>query len=118
MNELFFLFAWTVSGIGSILLAAVAVTYVRRTWQLIRAEEDEPTRDRLLDGMDHLQNQVHLMSRRLEGLEDKLGRIERRIGAGAAEGRPGVVASARPSGGEEDGDDSTHTDATREEHAP
>lgn len=84
MFDLFFVVAWIVSGIGTLLLGAVAVTYIRRTWQLIRAEEDDPTRERLLDGLDHLENQMHLVGRRLGDLEEKLDGIERQLGAGEA----------------------------------
>lgn len=84
MFDLFFVVAWIISGIGTLLLGAVAVTYIRRTWQLIRAEEDDPTRERLLDGLDHLENQMHLVGRRLGDLEEKLDGIERHLGTGEA----------------------------------
>ena len=90
MFDLFFVVAWIVSGIGTLLLGAVAVTYIRRTWQLIRAEEDDPTRERLLDSLDHLENQMHLVGRRLGDLEEKLDGIERHLGAG--ETRPELTA--------------------------
>lgn len=84
MFDLVFVVAWIISGIATLLLGAVAVTYIRRTWQLIRAEDDDPTRERLLDGLDHLENQMHLVGRRLGDLEEKLDGIERHLGAGKA----------------------------------
>lgn len=95
--NLFFVVAWVVSVLGTLLLGAVAVTYIRRTWQLIRAEDDDPTRERLLDGIDHLENQMHLVAERLGSLEERLGGIEGRLEAEPRRELP--PASPRPEGG-------------------
>lgn len=102
MSDLFLVVAWIISGIGTLLLGAVAVTYIRRTWQLIRAEDDDPTRERLLDGLDHLENQMHLVGRRLGDLEEKLDGIERHLGAGKA---PSELTAGRQESGTEGRDE-------------
>ena len=84
--NLIFIVMWVASIAFSVLIGAAALTYIRRTWQLIRAEEDDPTRDRLLDGIDHLENQMHLVAQRLGSLEERLEGMEGRL-----EGRSGTA---------------------------
>lgn len=91
-----FIFAWVVSVVGTVLLGAVAVTYIRRTWQLIRAEEDDPTRERLLDGIDHLENQMHLIGERLGSLEERLTGMERRLKNGSTTALPPSADAPSP----------------------
>ena len=96
--NLVFVLAWIFSVLGSLLLGAVAITYVRRTWQLIRAEEDDPTRERLLDGLDHLETQIHLVSQRLGTMEDRLAGIERGLTSPDDEPAEPALPPGDPSG--------------------
>ena len=75
-----FLVMWVVSIAFSAVIGLAAITYIRRTWQLIRAEDDDSSRDRLLDGMDHLENQMHLVAERLGRLEGRLADLDARFG--------------------------------------
>ena len=77
--NLVFIVMWVVSIAFSAVIGVAALTYIRRTWQLIRAEDDHPTRDRLLDGMDHLENQMHLVAERLAKMEAQLAELDARL---------------------------------------
>ncbi|MBT8488078.1 MAG: hypothetical protein HKO77_03440 [Gemmatimonadetes bacterium] len=77
--NLVFIVMWVVSIAFSAVIGLAAITYIRRTWQLIRVEDDDATRDRLLDGMDHLENQMHLVAERLGRLEGRLERLDARL---------------------------------------
>ena len=59
--------------LGSITLGCIAaaamVTYVRRTWQLIRVDEEGSSHRQLMDGIDQLETRFQAMSERLERLE-------------------------------------------------
>lgn len=79
MNVIF-LVMWVVSIAFSAVVGVAAITYIRRTWQLIRAEDDDSSHDRLLDGMDHLENQMHLVAERLGNLEGRLADLDARLG--------------------------------------
>ncbi|NNF12283.1 MAG: hypothetical protein HKN72_03625 [Gemmatimonadetes bacterium] len=78
--NLIFLVMWVVSIAFSAVVGFAAITYIRRTWQLMRAEDDGSAQDRLLDGMDHLENQMHLVAERLRGLEGRLADLDARLG--------------------------------------
>lgn len=54
------------------LVGVALLTYVRRTWQLIRAESDQSIQHQILDGIDQLQTRMDLVSERLDGLERTL----------------------------------------------
>lgn len=94
-SVLFFL-AWLLSlGMG-LLVAAVAVTYVRRTWQLIRADEGDSTHHRILDGLDELNVRLHGINERLIELDERLQRMEKRLPEGAVIAKiAGPVAESR-----------------------
>ena len=64
---------WLASVVFGVVIASAAVTYVRRTWQLIRADEDGSTQDRILDGIDRLDTRLEALSRRLARLEEQSG---------------------------------------------
>lgn len=67
-----FLLAWVVSIGFTVLVAAGILTYVRRTWQQIRADQDGSPHERLLDGLDQIQTQLYMLGERLERLERRL----------------------------------------------
>ena len=73
---------WAVIGVA-------ALTYIRRTWQLMQAEGEGSPQERLEDGLNQIQLHLHLLAERME-------RLERRLG-------PGTAASADGGGGD-DGD--------------
>ena len=62
---------WLASVAFGVIAAAAMVTYVRRSWQLMRADEDGSRHDRILDGIDR-------MDTRLEAISERLARIEAR----------------------------------------
>lgn len=86
--NLVFVVMWVVSIAFSALIGAAAITYIRRTWQLIRSDSDLSTTDRLLDGVDHLENQMHLVAERLGSLEERLAGMEKRLGEGRSSTLP------------------------------
>lgn len=67
-----FIVLWVLSGIFSVIAAAGILTYVMRTWQLIRAEGEGSVQSQLLDSMEQVQTQLYSMSERLERLEGRL----------------------------------------------
>ena len=72
MNSFFFAFMFALSAAFTGLLGVALLTYVTRTWQLIRGERDESTQQRLLDGIDHVQDRITLVNERLARLEERL----------------------------------------------
>lgn len=92
-----FLVAWLLSGAVTALIGAVAITYVRRTWQLIRADEDESAQERILDGIDELQVRLYGIQERLTELDERLVGLERRLPEGVFLARlAGPVAEDGP----------------------
>lgn len=63
-------------------MTVAAVTYVRRTLQLMRAESDEDVHRRLEDGVERLGLQVSLVLERLERLELDGGSAAHRLRPG------------------------------------
>jgi hypothetical protein len=61
---------WLGSIVFGVIMAAALVTYVRRTWQLIRTDEEGPNSQRILDGLDRIEIQLSAMSERIEKLEE------------------------------------------------
>lgn len=61
------------------LVAVALVTYIRRTWQVMRSQELGSAHGRLLDAMDQLHLQNHMMMERLERLDRGLERAGIRI---------------------------------------
>lgn len=86
-----FTWAWVVAAyFGGVTLAVIfgiaALTYVRRTWQQIRLDDDGGAHQRLLDGLERVET-------RLEALTERLERIEHeRIGPGEREPVPDVLS--------------------------
>ena len=76
-----FVLAWVLSVGFSVLVAAGIITYIRRTLQLMRAEQDGSPQERMLDGIDHVQTQLYLLSERME-------RMERHLAAGESGDAP------------------------------
>jgi len=71
---------WMIGYLGvaalSVIAGAAMVTYVRRTWQQIRLDDDVGAQQRVLDGMERIET-------RLEALRERLDRMdEQRIGPG------------------------------------
>jgi hypothetical protein len=64
---------WLASVVFGVVIASAAVTYVRRTWQLIRADEDGSAQERIMDGFDRLDTRLEALSRRLAQLEEQSG---------------------------------------------
>lgn len=102
------LVAWLMSGAVTTLIGAVAITYVRRTSQLIRADEDESAQERILDGIDELQVRLYGIQERLTELDERLGTLERRLPEGVflarlaapvAEDGPGVAGGGSAESG-------------------
>jgi hypothetical protein len=71
MRGLFFIIM-LLSAAFSALLGVSLITYVRRTWQLIRAESDDSIQHQILDGIDQLQTRMDLVSERLDRVEGLL----------------------------------------------
>ncbi len=78
--NLVFIVMWVVSLAFSVVVGAAALTYIRRTWQLIRSDADGSAQDRILDGVDHLETQMHLVAERLGALEGRLAELDERLG--------------------------------------
>lgn len=76
-----FILAWVFSLAFTLLIGVGVLTYVRRTWQQIRSEEDGSAQERLLDGIDQIQTQLYMMGERLD-------RLERRLEGGDEGGEP------------------------------
>ena len=72
MQGWFFILMFIMSVAFSGLVGVALLTYVRRTWQLIRAESDHSPQHQILDGIDQLQTRMDLVSERLDGLERAL----------------------------------------------
>lgn len=106
---LLFWVAWVLSGGFTLLLGTAMVLYIRRTWLLLRAEEDGSIHERILDGLDQLETQVHLLNERME-------RMERRLPGPDGE-RPGEVPTEGGVGGFGDGSSSHELPATGPESA-
>lgn len=67
--SLIFALTWVLSAAFTLLIGAGVVTYIRRTWQLIRSHSDESVDDRLLDGIDQIQTQLYRVNERLSEVE-------------------------------------------------
>lgn len=67
-----FIVVWLLSGLFSVLVGVGIITYIRRTWQQIRLDSDNPRHDQLLDGIDQLQTQLYLVNERLRKMEEEL----------------------------------------------
>ena len=81
--NLIFIVMWVVSLAFSVVVGAAALTYIRRTWQLIRSDADGSAQERILDGVDHLETQMHLVAERLGALESRLADLDARLGGPA-----------------------------------
>jgi hypothetical protein len=81
--SILFVLAWVFSAVFTILIGAGVITYVRRTWQLIKADEDGSPQEQLLDSLDQIQTQLYSVS-------ERLGRLERQLEAGDAGERRGL----------------------------
>ena len=62
---------WLGSIVFGCIAAATMVTYMRRTWQVIREGERGSTHDQLMDGIDRIETRLEAMSDRLERLEER-----------------------------------------------
>jgi hypothetical protein len=74
---------WLGSIVFGVIAAAAMATYIRRTWQLIRADEGGSKLDQVLDGLDRIETRLHAMSARLSSAEQAARLLEeshRRIG--------------------------------------
>ena len=74
-SSVFVILAFLLSLAFSGILVAALLTYIRRTWQLIRGESDGSIQHRILDGVDQLHVRMDLLQ---EGME----RLERGLQAG------------------------------------
>ncbi len=72
MQGWFFTLMFFLSLAFSGIVGVALLTYVRRTWQLIRAESDHSIQHQILDGIDQLQTRLDLISERMDGLEGLL----------------------------------------------
>lgn len=72
MQGWFVILMFLLSAAFSGLLGVALITYVRRTWQLIRAESDDSVQRRILDGIDQLHARMDLVSDRLDRVEGLL----------------------------------------------
>lgn len=79
-----FVIAWVASVVFTILIGAGIITYIRRTWQLMRAAEDGSSQDQVLDTLDQIQTQLYSVSERLGRLEHRLdsGDEQQRLSSG------------------------------------
>ena len=66
---IFMMVMWVGSITFGVIAAAAMVTYMRRTWQLIGADEDGSSHQQILDGLDQVATRLEAMSNRLERLE-------------------------------------------------
>ncbi len=73
LTLLFMLIAFVASVGFTVLIGAGILTYVRRTWQLIRADGEGSHQTQILDALDQVQTQLYSMSERFERLERQLG---------------------------------------------
>lgn len=71
--SLFFVVAWVLSIAFTGLVAAGVITYMRRTWQLIRADSEGSVQERMLDSLDQIQTQLYSLSEKVARLEGGLG---------------------------------------------
>lgn len=74
--SLIFVIAWVLSVAFSVLVAAAVVTYIRRTWQQIGADAEGGAHDLLLDGIDRLETRLYMVTERLDGIEQRIARLE------------------------------------------
>ncbi len=72
MSPFFVITACGVSLVFTALVGVGLVTFVRRTWQLVRSGEDQSTQAQILDGLDQVQTRLYSMSERLGRLEQRL----------------------------------------------
>ena len=62
------------------ILAVALLTYIRRTWQLIRGESDGSIQHRILDGVDQIHARMDFLQERMKRLEKALQDGDARLG--------------------------------------
>jgi len=65
-SSVFVILAFLLSLGFSGILAAALITYIRRTWQLMRSEGDGSIQYRILDGVDQLHTRMDFLQERME----------------------------------------------------
>ncbi len=88
-SSVFVILAFLLSLGFSGILAAALITYIRRTWQLMRSEGDGSIQHRILDGVDQLHARIDFMQERMERMEKALQEKEdlSRLPPGGSESR-------------------------------
>jgi hypothetical protein len=71
-SSVFVILAFLLSLGFSGILAAALITYIRRTWQLMRSEGDGSIQHRILDGVDQLHARMDFLQERMERMEQAL----------------------------------------------
>lgn len=66
--NVFMVVVWLASAGMSLVIAVALITWVVRTWQLMKGESSGSSSDQILDGIDQLRLQVDAMSERLRDL--------------------------------------------------
>ena len=69
LTWLIMMIMWLGSVTFGVIAAAAMVTYVRRTWQLTRADEDGSNLEQILDGIERLETRLDLLGERLSVIE-------------------------------------------------
>mgnify|MGYP001028028814 CR=1 FL=1 len=64
-----FLLMSVISVAFSGLVGVALFTYIRRTWQLIHADQDGSVHRRILDGVDEIQMRMDLLAERMDRME-------------------------------------------------
>jgi len=82
-----FYFFWLLSGGFTLLFGVAALTYIRRTLQLMKADEDGSPQERILDGIEELNVRLHGINERLVDLDERIDGLERRLPLGTVMAR-------------------------------
>jgi hypothetical protein len=74
---IFVILAFLLSISFSGLVAFALITYIRRTWQVIRSEEVGSIQYRIVDELEQIRTQNYLLAERLERMEGALGDLSK-----------------------------------------
>lgn len=72
MDNPIFIVMWVLSAVFTLLVATALGAYIIRSWQKIRAPDDDALDNRILDHLDQMQTQLYSMSERIQRMEQRM----------------------------------------------
>jgi len=70
--QLFAVLSTIIGIVFSVLVGGALLTYIRRTWQVIRSEQHGSVQDQMLDELDQIRTVGYLTAERLQRIESLL----------------------------------------------